>query len=308
MVDIARRELLKLIAAGGAAAGLAKLGGPLVALAGATPDIVVVEGADAAANVRAAVDALGGMGRFVSKGDKVVIKPNMGFGNPPQRATTTEPAVVRALAEMALNAGAKRVMVFDNPCHKANIVLDVCGIRDALKGLDDTFVYLVRRDNLFRKVAIPKGKALKRQKVAIDILEADVIINVPVAKSHGGAKVSFGMKNWMGVVKNRGFWHVVVNLHQAIADMATFIRPALTVLDATRALVTGGPGGPGKVVALRKVVAGIDPVAVDAYGLTLAKWGGKGYRPEDVPHIIKAAEHGVGTYELDRLNIVRIAV
>lgn len=306
-MNITRRELLKLLAQGSAALALSRFGAPALAWAKSFPDLVVIAGDDPAKNTRAAIDELGGIHRFVSRGDKVVIKPNIGFGNPSYKATTTEPKVVRALAEMALGAGAKRVMVFDNPCHSPDIAIEVCGVKKELEGLDDTFVYLLRRDNLFREVTIPDGKVLKKQEVAIDLLEADVVINVPVAKSHGAAKVTFGMKNWMGVVKNRMYWHIT-NLNQAIADFATFVRPKLTLLDATRALVTGGPGGPGEIVNLKIIVAGIDPVALDAYALTLAKWGGKGYKLTDVPYILKAASMGVGSYELEKLDILKRAI
>ncbi len=137
------------------------------------------------------------------------------------------------------------------------------------------------------------------------LLEADTIINVPVAKSHSGARISFGMKGWMGVVKNRKPWHMFLDLHQSIADISVFIKPKLTILDATRALVTGGPGGPGEVAQLQTIVAGTDPVAVDAYGVTLAPWGGKGYKIEDIPHIVKAAELGVGRLDISNMNILK---
>jgi uncharacterized protein (DUF362 family) len=300
-----RRDALKYMAAGSVIAS-APLG--FTQALAATPDLAVFTGDDPAANVRAAVKAMGGIQRFVSKGDKVVIKPNMGFGNPPIRTSTTEPLVVRTLTEMALSAGAKRVLIFDNPCHKADIVLDITGIKSAVSDLDDTFVYMVQKKDLFSEVEIPKGKVLKKQEVARDLLEADTIIAVPVAKSHGGAKVSFGMKGWMGVVRDRRYWHVWVDLHQAIADFATIMRPKLTVIDATRALLTGGPGGPGKVAQLKTIVAGIDPVAVDAYGVTLAEWGGKKLKPSDIPHIVKAAELGVGSMDLSKLNVLKKTV
>lgn len=297
-----RRDVLKVLGAAGLSAHLPAA---VWAQGASLPDLAVITGPSPAENARAAVAALGGMGRFVSKGDKVVIKPNMGFGNPPARATTTEPQVVRALAELALEAGAKRVLVLDNPCHKADIVLEVCGIKKELAGLDDTFVYTVRLGRMFRKVEVPKGKSLKKTQIAVDILEADTIINVPIAKSHGSARVTFGMKAWMGVIKSRKPWHVWLNLSQCIADIATIIKPKLTVLDATRALVTGGPGGPGQIAHLKTVVAGVDPVAVDAYGVTMAPWGGKGYTVDQVPHIVAAAQHGVGVMDISRLNILR---
>lgn len=302
-MKIDRREALRLLAAGTTALGFSSILSPSVLAA--NPDLMVVTGADPQANVRAAIDGMGGMKRFVSKGDKVVIKPNMGFGNPPLRTTTTEPKVVRELAKLALNAGAKRVLIFDNPCHKPNIALDICGIKKEVLDLQDTFTYIIRDKKMFRKVNIPKGLALKDQEVAIDILEADTIINVPVAKSHSGAKVSFGMKGWMGVVRDRTYWHLWANLHQAIADISTLIRPKLTILDATRALLTRGPGGPGEVANLKTIVAGVDPVAVDAYGVTMAPWGKTGLRIDQVPYIIKAAQLGVGTHDLKKLKIFK---
>lgn len=304
-MDISRRRALGLLAGTAAAATLHDLAFPL-ALAGPDPDIAVAQGTDPASCARSAVASLGGIGRFVSRGDKVVVKPNMGFGYPPARGATTEPAVVRALVELALSAGAARVMVFDNPCHAADIAVETCGVKAALAGMDDVFVYTLRKDDLFREVAVPGGQALKKAEVGIDILEADTIINVPVAKSHSSAKVSFGMKNWMGVVKSRRPWHVVMDLDQCIADLATLVRPKLTVLDATRAMVTGGPGGPGRLETLGMVVAGTDPVAVDAFGLTLARFGGDpGYTVDDVRHIRLAEAAGVGRADLAPLVVRR---
>ncbi len=310
-MDITRRDLLKLAAmaaAAGAAGGVAgKLGGSeALAETTKTPDIAAITGSDPAANAKAAIEALGGMKRFVKKGDKVVVKPNIGFGNPVSHCATTDPAVVRAVAELALQAGAKRVMVIDNPCHKPEIALEISGIKKAVAGLSDCFAYTVRRSSLFRETAIPKGVALKKQNVAKDLLDADCIIAAPLAKSHGSAKVTFCMKGWMGMVEDRGYWHSSVDLNQAIADIATIIKPKLIVLDATRALITGGPGGPGDVVKLNTVAAGTDQVAMDAFGLTLAKFGGgEGYKLEDVPYIKMAADLGVGNYDLTKLTILR---
>jgi len=303
MMRIDRRDALKLMTAGGIALTLSP-----VDLLAATPDLAVINGIDPAANVKAAIKALGGMSRFVSKGDKVVIKPNMGFGTVPLRTATTEPKVVRAIAEGALDAGAKQVLVFDNPCHKPKIVLEKNGIKKELAGLDDTFVFLINDEKFFAEVPIPKGVALKKQMVARDILECDSLIAVPVAKSHAAAKVTFGLKGWMGVVRKRGYWHVWVDLHQAIADFATLMKPKLTILDATRALITKGPGGPGKVLNLKTIIAGVDPVAVDAYGVTIAPWGNKEYKPEQIPHIVKAANLGVGTYNLAGMNIFKRSI
>ena len=305
-MGIDRRDALRLITGGGLMMGM---GAAFPSLAqAATPDLAVMTGPSIEKNVRAAIDAMGGMSKFVSKNDVVVIKPNMGFGNAPIKTTTTDPMVVKTIAVMALEAGAKRIMVCDRPCHKPKIALQVNGIKQELSKLQDTFVYLFDDPKLFAEVSIPQGVSLKKAPIARDILESDVIINVPVAKSHGSAKVSFGMKNWMGVVNNPGSWHIKFALTQSIADIATFVKPKLTVLDATRALVTGGPGGPGKISKLDTIVAGINPVALDAYALTLAPWGGNGYKPEEIDFLVKAAKHGIGSYKLDGLNIMKKAV
>jgi uncharacterized protein (DUF362 family) len=297
-----RRDSLKLLAAASASASLLG-GGPLLAAAVA-PDLVKVTGADPGANVRKAIELLGGISRFVSKGDKVVIKPNMGFGNEPEKATTTEPRVVRAIAELALQAGAKRVMVLDNPCWRAGIVLEVCGVKQACADLDDTFVLTITDEDFYREVAIPKGVVLSKQQVALDVLEADTLINVPAAKSHSAAKVTFGLKNWMGAVYARRPWHTFYDLNKAIADLATLIRPKLTVVDATRALLTGGPGGPGRIAQLDTVLAGTDPVAVDSLALSLGPFGGSGYAVEDIRYLMLAQELGVGTTAIDTLKLV----
>ncbi|RJO66093.1 MAG: DUF362 domain-containing protein [Myxococcales bacterium] len=308
-MKLTRREMLRGLVAATAAAPFATFPNLLLAQdKPPVPDLAVINGLDPAANVRAAVAALGGIGRFVTKGDRVTIKPNMGFGNPPEKATTTDPRVVRALAELALQAGAKRVMVIDNPCHKADIALEICGVKAAMKGLDDVFVATITAESFYREVKIPKAKSLTSAKVAIDVMDTDCLINVPVAKSHGSAIVSFGMKNWMGAVYNRTPWHVLHNLHQAIADMATFIRPRLTVLDATRALTTNGPGGPGEIASLNTIVAGVDPVAVDSFGVTLSKWDGDAYTPLKIPYIANAVAHGLGRSDVEALRIHRQTV
>ena len=297
-----RRDSLKLLAAAGASASL--LGGAPLLAAEVAPDLVKVTGPSPAANTRKAVELLGGMGRFVSKGDKVVIKPNMGFGNAPEKATTTEPQVVRAAVEMALQAGAKRVMVIDYPCWKAGIVLETCGVKAACADLDDTFVLTITDQDFYREVAIPNGVVLSKQEVAVDVLEADVLINVPVAKSHSAARVTFGLKNWMGAIYARRPWHTFYDLNKAIADLATFIRPQLTIVDATRALLTGGPGGPGRIDQLDTVLAGTDPVAVDTLALTLGPFGGVGYEPKDIRYLMLAEAQGVGTTAIDTLKLV----
>lgn len=303
-MSVTRRDILKLISAGSLALGLPNMSF-LFAGSVPKPDIVAITGEDLAANVKEAIKLLGGMGRFVSKGDKVVLKPNMGFANKPIKATTTDPRVVRAVAELALEAGAKRIMVLDYPCHSTDIAIDTCEVKGELSKLEDTFVYAIENEKFFREVNIPQGKELKKARIAFDVLEADCLINIPIAKSHSSTYVSFSMKNWMGIVKDRRSWHVLIDLNQAIADLATFMKPKLTVVDANRVLLTGGPSGPGRIIEPKTVIAGVDPLAVDVFSLALAPWGGKWHTPEQVPHIRNAIAHGIGNHDLSALNILK---
>ena len=233
-----------------------------------------------------------------------MIKPNLGFAQPPIRASNTNPIVIHTLAKMSLEAGAKSVQVLDNPVHPRIICALRNGIKDALKDLEGVHVELVSDDPFFADVQIPRGKVLKRTQVMRAILECDTLFNVPMAKSHGGALVSFSLKNWMGAVKNRGEWHNSVDLHQAIADFATFIKPKFTLLDASRALVTGGPGGPGEIKNLQTIIGGFDMVAIDSYAVGLSTWNGKKLAPADVPHIRFAAEMGVGSMNVAGLSVM----
>jgi uncharacterized protein (DUF362 family) len=280
--------MLQGLAAAGAMAALSPA--PLSATSG---EMFAFQG-EAGAAVKKVVESLGGMKRFVSKGDKVVIKPNLGFAVPPLRGATTDPAVIRTLAELALEAGAKSVQVLDNPVHPIIACEARNGMATALEKVPGLVLKLLKDEKYFADVTIPRGRQLKRAQVMRAILECDALINVPVAKSHSGALVSFSLKNWMGAVKNRHEWHNDFDLHQAIADFATFIKPKFIVLDATRALVTGGPGGPGEVKPLQIIAGGLDPVAIDAFAVQLSPWNGKTLKPHDVPHIRLAEEMGIG--------------
>lgn len=291
---INRRDMMKLMAAAGATT-------LIPSLTFAAPRVVAFKG-EAAATVRRVVAALGGIKQFVSRGDKVVIKPNMGFAVPVLRSSNTDTTVIHTLAELALEAGAKSVQVLDNPVHPIAMCKLRNGIAKAMEDLDDVHVELIKDEKFFADVSIPQGKQLKRTQVMRAILECDTLINAPMAKCHGGSLVSFSLKNWMGAVKNRHEWHNTFELHQAIADFATYIKPKLTVLDATRALVTGGPGGPGEIRHLQTIIGGTDQVAIDSWAVTLSPWNGRTLRAEDVPHIRLAAQMGVGSMDLGFLQ------
>ena len=296
-----RRELLRRLGLGVAAVGLGQ-----VALGQKTgrqqqPIVVVAEKDKPAELVRKAIKALGGMGRFVKKGNRVLIKPNIAFARPPEGAANTNPEVVAELVQLCFEAGAREVIVLDYTLDPARITYEMSGIAKAAEAKGARMVYVSPRD--FVPIEVPKGKILSAYDVRVlkQVLDADVFINVPIAKTHGSARLTLGMKNLMGVIQDRGSWHRSGDLHQCIADFVTAVKPHLTVIDAIRILASGGPKGPGRVEQKDTIIASTDIVAADAYAATLF-----GLTPSDVPHIIKAAELEVGVADLKRVKIVKV--
>lgn len=260
--------------------------------------ISVASGSDPAKNARAAVDAIGGMAKLVRKGDFVVIKPNFAWNRAPEMAASTNPKVVSELIKMCKEAGAGRILVVDHIIDKpAEGVLGITGIGAAARSAGAE-VGVAPNESDYRAIEIPKGKSIKTDTCIKDILKADVFINVPIAKVHSGAGLTLSMKNLMGCNWDRQAWHEA-DLDQCIADYSTAIKPDLIVLDATRILLTNGPKGPGQTKDVRKVVAGIDPVAVDALATTFFNM-----KPADIGHIRLAAEMGVGQIDLKKVRIV----
>ncbi|MCK5010356.1 MAG: DUF362 domain-containing protein, partial [Deltaproteobacteria bacterium] len=149
----------------------------------------------------------------------------------------------------------------------------------------------------------PQGKVIKHLEIMKEVIRCDVLINLPTAKSHSATGVSLGMKGLMGVIWNRGYFHSKVDLNQAIADLSSVVKPSLTIIDASRALITGGPAGPGKVEKLNTIIAGVDPVAVDAYGVSVARWYNKKFDAANIKHIVAAHRMGLGNINLDKLQI-----
>ena len=282
-----RREFIKLSA--GAALGVL-LPPPLW---GKEPDAIVARG-DPEKTVRAAVEALGGMGSIVRPGDTVLVKPNISFARPPEWAATTHPLVIREVVRMCLEAGVRRVLVADHTLHDPKRCVSRTGLNEALEGIEGVSILTANVERFYREVPAPMGKALRRVKLLKALLDADKVIHMPVAKSHSATGVSLGIKGMLGLVWDRGFFHREVDLHQALADLATVVRADLTVVDATRALLTKGPGGPGKVAHLRTVVASRDVLAADAVAVGLAPWWGKVSKPQDIEHLVAAHRMGVG--------------
>jgi uncharacterized protein (DUF362 family) len=270
-------------------------------------DLVDVSGSDPKAMVKKALEGLGGIAKFVKKGDYVVLKPNAGFANPPDWATTTHPDVVAAVAQACLDAKAKQVVIVEYPLAKAEKCFARCGLNDALASMPQVKIKAVLDPSDFQKVDIKGGTVLKQVEVAKAVLSADVLINIPQAKQHNAGGVSFGMKNHMGIIWDRKSFHTAFDLHEGVADLARVIKPQLTILDATRALLSNGPAGPGDTVTPGRIVAGRNVVSVDAYGLTLARFNSKQMTPADARHILLAGKAGLGEIDLSKLKVKKLA-
>ncbi|OPY64606.1 MAG: hypothetical protein A4E57_03489 [Syntrophorhabdaceae bacterium PtaU1.Bin034] len=264
------------------------------------PVVAISEGRDYIAATKSVINALGGMSRFVKTGNTVVIKPNMGWDRKPEQAATTHPAVVRAIVEECIKAGAKRIRVFDNPCNDMRRSYTNSGIPATLKGLENVEVKYIEEER-FKKVNL-KGTFLKEWEIYGEALSADVFINVPIAKHHSLTGVTLGLKNMMGVMGgNRGYIHR--QIENALADVNSVVKSHLVVIDATRILTAHGPtgGSLSDVKTLNKVIASTDIVAADAYATGLF-----GLKPQDIPITVTAHKRGLGEMNLERMKIVTV--
>ena len=277
------------------------------ALADGTPDVAIAKGSPAAAT-RAAVEMLGGMRRFVKEGQKVVIKPNMSFAAGPENATNTHPEVVREVLVMCKEAGASRIRVLDHSLQDADQALDLSGIRAACDGVETGICHHLMNAGFYSEELIPGAQEMRDNSFMRDVLDADVLIAVPVAKSHAGAGVSLSLKGQMGLILDRFIMHSRYDLHTSIVDLNTRICPDLAVIDATRVLTTGGPGGPGNVITPGEVIASADPVAADATAVASYEWYGQKMQPRQVGYIRLAHERGLGRMDIENLLTRRIAV
>jgi len=302
---ISRRKFLK----AGAAAGF--VSGPFFTgrvYAQGTADIAAFRGSNVEATVRAAVAAIGGIETFVRKGSRVIIKPNLSFASEPERAATTSPEVLRAVMKLCLDAGADRVLVVDHPLQDAEVIGTRAAVAEMVKQTKNAFLILPATENLYVETPIPGGREMKSTKLARILREADVLINLPIAKSHSATGVSLGLKGNMGLNWDRKWMHNSSDLNQTIADLAIVVKPNLTIVDAVRALITRGPQGPGKVANLGTIIAGRDPVAVDSYTVSLTPWYGRQFAGKDVKHIQYAAQMGLGEVDTSKLKVVEKTV
>ncbi|OIQ50144.1 hypothetical protein BerOc1_02074 [Pseudodesulfovibrio hydrargyri] len=301
-----RRDFLKSGIVAGSALALGGVTGLWSAAASAAGpqrqwDLVAVRGGEPDEMFDSAIAAYGGMGTFVPKGARVVIKPNIGWDVSPERGGNTNPRLIGRIAEHCFDAGAREVVVFDHSCDNWRQCYLNSGIEAAVKGAGGKMVSADSK-GYYREVEVPGGKRLNRALVHEALLDADVFLNVPVLKDHSSSVITASMKNLMGVVWDRWYFHRN-DLHQCIADIASLRRPDLTVVDAYNVMMRNGPRGVSEsdVVRMRALVASTDFVAADAAGARLY-----GVDPAEVRHIGLAADMGLGRMDLKDLSINRI--
>lgn len=265
-------------------------------------DLVAVRGGEPEEMFEKGIASLGGMKNFVKKNQKVVVKPNIGWDVTPERAANTNPKLIGRIVKHCFDAGAKEVLVFDNTCDNWIKCYQNSGIEKAVKDAKGKIVP-GNSESYYQNVEVKKGKRLTKAKVHELILDCDIFINVPVLKNHGSAKLTIAMKNLMGIVWDRGYWHRN-DLHQCIADFATYDRqPDLNIVDAYNVMMQNGPRGVSvnDVTKMKSLLISKDMVAIDAAAAKLF-----GMEPEDVKYIKIADEMKVGTMNLQKLNINRI--
>lgn len=275
---------------------------------GTSVDLVAVMGGEPGAMFQRAISEMGGMQKFVKEGFKVAVKPNIGWDRAPELAGNTNPELIAEIIKQCFDAGASEVVVFDNSCDDWVKCYKNSGIEDAAKKAGAK-VMPGHQESYYRQVSIPKGIVLKEAKIHEAILDSDVWINVPVLKHHGGARLSISMKNHMGIVWDRRFFHRN-NLQQCIADVCSLDKKAvLNVVDAYRTLKTNGPRGKSEadVVLTKSLFLSQDIVAVDT---AAAKFFGQ---IEDIPldhvkHIENGQKLNIGSMDLEKMNIKRIQI
>jgi uncharacterized protein (DUF362 family) len=305
-----RREFLKKSALYGVAAytGLTTNAFPYILKhlpeAPALPfDLVAVKNGDPVQMFDRGIAALGGMGAFVKKNQKVVIKPNIGWDVTPEKAANTNPALVGRIVHACFAAGAKSVYVFDNSCDNWSLCYKSSGIEKAVKNAGGIMAP-GNTENYYQDITIKGAKRLTSAKVHELVVSSDVFINVPILKNHGSTKLTISMKNMMGAVWDRKYWHRS-DLHQCIADFGLWRKPDLNIVDCYAVMKQNGPRGTSQedVMLLKSLLISKDMVAVDSAATKLF-----GMKPEEIPYIKYAEALKLGTSNLDKLRIQRIKI
>lgn len=300
-----RREFLKTAAVAAAATALsAKL--PAAKLLAkeetdAPSEVIAVRNGDPVTMFQKGIEQLGSMTRFVKPGNKVVVKPNIGWARTVEEAANTNPELVAEIIRQCLACGASEVVVFDHSCNEQEASYTTSGIAEAVEKAGGKMLGADRESN-YRNANAPRAISMKKAKIHKAILDADVFINVPILKNHGGAKMTAAMKNFMGIVWDRQFMHKN-NLPQAIADSILYRKPDLNIVDAYRIMVSNGPRGvsTADVQELKYQLLSTDIIAIDTVACKLMRYDFK-----SVPYIALGEAHGLGCADESKIKITRL--
>ena len=276
------------------------------ALAAERSRLAVVSGSNYERMLKRGLELCGWLEKFLP-GSWVVVKPNASFANPADWGNNTNPELVADLCRLLKRLGARRITVADYPLFGGAEALEANGIAAACRESGAELVVL-SSERQFRNLTVPGGEALKQVAVCREVLDADFLINVPVAKAHDAVAASIGLKNLMGVIWDRTVFHTQLEINQAICDLARTVRPQLTIVDMTRVMVTNGPKGPGKVESPGLVALSTDPVAADAYAVSQLAFNGRRLKPRQLKYLRLAAEAGLGAIESDQVEMIKEAV
>lgn len=271
-------------------------------------DLVAVMGGEPDEMYKRAIDAMGGITRFVKRGQKVVVKPNIGWDKRPEFAANTNPQLIAAIIKDCFRAGASEVVVFDHTCDEWQACYRNSGIESAAKA-EGAKMAFAHDEKYYKSVQLPRGQRLKEVKIHEAILDCDVWINVPVLKNHGGARMTIAMKNFMGIVWDRRFWHSN-DLQQCIADCSTFSKmPVLNIVDAYRIMTQNGPKGKSieDVQTPKALFISTDIVAVDTAAVRFFSQF-RDIKLEEVSHIGIGERMKIGTTDMEKIKVERIRV
>jgi uncharacterized protein (DUF362 family) len=264
------------------------------------PDLVAVRNSSPDKMFDKGIAALGGMKKFIRKGQTVVVKPNIAWIANPEGAADTNPILVKRIIEQCFDAGASRVYVFDHTCDDSNVTYNVSGIEKAAREANATVVQ-ANKESYFQEVRVPGAHALKQTKVHELILESDVFINVPILKHHGSARMTCALKNLMGVVWDRHYYHRT-DLNRCIAEFPLYRKPDLTIVDAYN-ILTDGPRAKSLEHVINKKM---QLISKDMIALDVAASKILGEEAGNITYIKIASDLGLGTSNLDEINIKRI--
>ncbi len=296
---LTRRGFLKVGAAGTAALAVP---GALMAVP-AKPDVWVFHGTDKVQLMTACLKMINANGGFGKQARSLALKVNAAWTRTPEEGANTHPDLVATFLKGARDFGITKMDVPEHPCHRAEQSFERSGIHNAVKRAGGEMIDMKTEKRFYSDVTLDQGRTLTTARVTKHFLEADVVVNMPVAKHHGGATLTMAMKNWMGAVEDRGIWHRS-GLHQCIADFATFMQPSWTIIDATRIMMDKGPQGPANTLKTPNLlVVSRDQVAADAFAATLFHDD-----PRTVKYLALAEEMGIGVVDAAGMNVHRVEV